>query len=82
MLASLLGEIWEATRPTSATSTFESIQIEQNRHFFLDGALTDSNNLVRMANVESRNVWPSASRLILNVGDRSRPWPSRYRKLT
>lgn len=62
-------KIWEAARAASAASTFfEPIQIGQNRQLFVDGALTGSNDPVRTANVESRDVWPTADRLILSVG--------------
>ena len=67
-------KIWEAARATSAASTFfEPIQIGLNRQLFVDGALTGSNNPVRTANVESRDVWPSADRLILSVGTGAAP---------
>ena len=67
-------KIWEAARATSAASTFfEPIQIGQNRQLFVDGAMTGSNNPVRTANVESRDIWPSADRLILSVGTGAAP---------
>ena len=67
-------KIWEAARATSAASTFfEPIQIGQNRQFFVDGALTGSNNPVRTANVESDDVWPNTDRLILSVGTGAAP---------
>lgn len=67
-------KIWEAARATSAASTFfEPIQIGRSRQLFVDGALTGSNNPVRTANVESRDVWPSADRLILSVGTGAAP---------
>ncbi len=67
-------KIWEAARATSAASTFfEPIQIGQHRQLFVDGALTGSNNPVRTAYVESRDVWPSADRLILSVGTGAAP---------
>ena len=67
-------KIWEAARATSAASTlFEPIQIGQNRQLFVDGALTGSNNPIRTAQVESRDVWPNADRLILSVGTGAAP---------
>lgn len=67
-------KIWEAARATSAASTFfEPIQIGQNHQLFVDGALTGSNNPVRTANVESRDIWPNADKLILSVGTGAAP---------
>lgn len=67
-------KIWEAARATSAASTFfEPIQIGPNRQLFVDGALTGSNNPVRTAHVEARDVWPIADRLILSVGTGAAP---------
>ena len=67
-------KIWEAARATSAASTFfEPVQIGPNRQLFVDGALTGSNNPIRTAHVEARDVWPTADRLILSVGTGAAP---------
>ena len=67
-------KIWEAARATSAASTFfPPIEIGPRQQLFVDGALTGSNNPIRTANVESRDLWPNADRLILSVGTGAAP---------
>ena len=67
-------KIWEAARATSAASTFfEPIEIGPSRQLFVDGAVNGSNNPIRTANVESRDVWPGAERLIISIGTGAAP---------
>lgn len=69
--------IWEAARATSAASTFfPPIEIGADGQMFVDGALTGSNNPIRTADVESKDIWEDADRLIISIGTGAAPGQS------